>query len=100
MFLQDPELRIIGYQANFVKSEAGLFLFNHSCGTTLSILTKEFLDLYSGPFYTIRMTGSDQCKGYCLNKEELRTCPAHCEFAYVREVAAIIRSWPKQPLSS
>lgn len=95
VFLQDPELRLIGYQANFAKLETGIFLFYHSCGTTISIRAKDFLDLYNGPVYKDRETGSDQCPGYCLVEEELSPCPAHCECAYVREVAAILRSWPK-----
>ena len=30
-FLSDPQLRIVGYQVDFDKLKAGLFLFNHSC---------------------------------------------------------------------
>lgn len=95
MFLQDPELNIVGYQANFVELEMGLFLFNHSCGTTLSIWAKDFVDLFRGTVYQEPAFGSDQCPGYCLNKDELRPCSVHCEYAYVREIVATIKSWPK-----
>lgn len=96
LFLQDPELEIVGYQANFVKLELGLFLFTHSCGTTMSIWAKDFVDLFHGTIYTEHAIGSDQCPGYCLQQEELRPCSVHCEYAYVREIVGIIKSWPKQ----
>jgi len=97
MFLQDPELKIIGYQANFDELQMGLLLFNHCCGTTMSIYAKAFVDLYKGPIYKRRATGSKECQGLCLDKDDLHSCPVQCECAYVREVVAIIQSWPKQP---
>ena len=95
MFLQDPELEIIGYQANFGDLEMGLFLFNHCCGTTLSIWAKDFIDLYHGPLFKKRATGSEECRGLCLDKDDLHSCPVHCECAYVREVVTLIKTWPK-----
>ena len=100
VFLGDPNLKIIGYQANFVNLEMGAFLFNHSCGTTMSILAEDFVDLYHGPFYEGRETGGDKCPGYCLKTEELHPCSAHCECSYVREIVSIIQSWPKNSSSS
>lgn len=95
-FLEDPELEIVGYQANFIKLEMGLFLFNHSCGTTMSIWANNFVDLYHGAIYKERAAGSKECPGYCLQTKELRPCSVHCEHAYVREIVAIIKAWPKQ----
>lgn len=94
-FLADPDIEIIGYQVHFKRLEAGLFLFNHSCKGTFSIRAKEFRDLYTGPVFTERATGGDDCPGYCLRKDELRSCPALCECAYVREILQIVVEWPK-----
>lgn len=93
-FLGDPNLRIIGYQVAFTNLAEGLFLFNHSCGTTLARPVGEFRDLYAGPFFADRATGSDECPGYCLRRGELRGCPAQCECASVREIIQIILNWP------
>ncbi len=93
-FLADPQLKIIGYQAVFTNLAKGFFLFNHSCGTTLARPVEDFEDLYDGPIFAPRATGSDECPGYCLRKDELRACPAQCECAYVREVIQIILNWP------
>ncbi|MBX7256584.1 MAG: FHA domain-containing protein [Candidatus Hydrogenedentes bacterium] len=93
--LSDPSLVLAGYQVRFDDLGAGLFLFNHSCGTTMAITADDFRHLYNGPVYPEPRTGSDVCPRYCLNKEELRPCGADCECAYVREVLQLIKGWSK-----
>ena len=94
-FLVDPELHLVGYQTNFEELRAGLFLFNHVCMGTIAIKAQAFVNLYDGPMYKERLTESDECPGYCLNKTELRPCPSKCECAFVREVLQIITHWPR-----
>ena len=98
-FISDPQVTAIGYQVSFESLEDGCFLFNHSradCRTTLSLGASVFFDLYEGPIYQERKTGSAQCPGYCLHTDELRICPARCECAFVRELLQIIIKWPKR----
>ena len=95
-FLADPSVEIIGYQANFDELTAGLFLFNHSCGTTLAITAGTFRSLYNGPVFSGRKTGTKECPGHCINREELSPCPVKCECAYVREMIRIIKNWQKE----
>ena len=95
-FLADSELDIIGYQVDFRELTAGLFFFNHSCKGTFTIYANEFIDLYQGPIFEDRATGSDECPGYCLRKNYLEPCPVKCECAFVREVLQIIRNWPRR----
>ena len=84
-FLNDPDIKLIGYQANFKNLELGLLLFNHlSCRTTLSVEAGKLKDMYEGPVYEKRLTGSDRCPGYCLHKSVLRPCPEECECSYIR----------------
>jgi hypothetical protein len=94
-FLSDPQLRLIGYQADFDEPVMGLFLFDHTCGTTFAVLAGDFRDLYDGPMFIERLNGTEQCGGYCLHKDDLRPCPAKCECAYVREIVQSILKWPK-----
>ncbi len=96
-FLADPGIEIIGYQVCFTALTAGFFLFNHSCAGTLAILVEEFEDLYDGPVYAERKTGTEECPEYCLHKEELARCPRRCECAFVREILQLVRAWPKNP---
>lgn len=93
-FLNDDLLILNGYQADFEELEYGLFYFTHQahgCGSTLVIQAKAFLDLYSGAKYSERKTGSDECPGYCLEKDQLSRCDAACECAFIREVIEIIK---------
>lgn len=94
-FLDDPDIVIAGYQVHFEELSEGLFLFNHSCKGTISLRAGLFRDLYDGPIFEARLTGTDDCPEYCLIKHELRPCPAKCECAYVREIIQLIMAWPK-----
>ena len=90
-FIYDPEIEIIGYQVHFKNLEKGFFLFNHSCKGTMSIQVHAFSDMYHGPIFESKLTGSDQCHGYCLHESDLKPCPEECECSYVREVIQIIK---------
>jgi hypothetical protein len=93
-FLSDTSLRIVGYQADFDSIADGLFYFTHhidGCNTTLAVLAGDFFDMYTGEIYSERMTGSEECPGYCLRKDQLDRCEAFCEYAFVREIIEIIR---------
>ena len=97
-FLGDPQICLVGYQACFEFLEFGLLLFTHyapDCGTTLSRDVGSLLDLYDGPVYEERQTGTEACPGYCLQQGNLESCPARCACAAIREVIQIVRFWPK-----
>ncbi len=96
-FLNDAKVTLIGYQVNFERLDAGFFMFNHlsaDCGTTMAVEVSGFTDLYHGPIFEKRMTGSQACQGWCLHRESLEPCRAECECAFVREVLQIVRGWP------
>ena len=95
-FLEDASLELIGYQVNFTSLEAGIFLFNHDCNSTLAIKAHDFQDLYHGPIFKERATGGPECTGKCLYEDDLSLCPAQCECAFVREILQLVRKWPKK----
>lgn len=94
-FLSDPAVHLVGYQANIADPPQGVFLFNHSCHSTLGILAQEFLDLHAGPMFKQHLAETTDCPRYCLSESEMRPCPAECECAYVRDVLQIVNDWPK-----
>ncbi len=94
-FLRDPDLETIGYQVDFEALESGLYLFNHTCGTTLAILVSTFTDLYKGPIYLESFSQTPECPGHCLHEEELSPCPNKCKNSYLRDVLVKIKKWPK-----
>lgn len=98
-FLSDPEIRVVGYQPNFLHLAAGLFLFNHirtGCGTTVALPAGQFTDLYRGPIFEVPREAVKKCPEFCMEDSSLEPCPERCECAYVREVLQIARHWPKQ----
>ncbi len=93
-FLNDPDITIIGYQAHFENLRAGFFLFNHVCKTTLALEVSLFEDLYDGPIFQDRLTGSDDCPGHCLHHGNLDPCDEKCECAFVREIIQLLKNRP------
>ena len=85
-FLADEEIVLIGYQANFLVLEKGLFLFNHSCHNTLPVSVQSFADMYDGPIFGERLLETEACSGFCLHRNVLSPCPNQCECAYVRQI--------------
>ena len=95
-FLEDSQLDFIGYQVNFANLELGYFLFNHlTCQSTIAVHAGLFSDLYDGPIFSERQTNTENCPGYCGDRDALGPCDTECECAYVREIAQIVRNWPK-----
>ena len=93
--LDSPDVKLIGYPANFKQIESGLFLFNHLlCHGTFAIQAKEFINLYTGPIFTNSLHGSEGCLGFCLNQQNLNVCSRQCEYAFIREIMQIINNWP------
>lgn len=96
-FLIDPDIMLKGYQTNFDSLKQGLFLFDHLiCKTTMAIKAGEYHDLYDGPVYAERKTGTEQCPGYCLRPQELSRCSNECDCAWVREIVDVVSHWEKQ----
>jgi hypothetical protein len=90
-FLNDADISLIGYQASFKELTAGSFLFNHSCKTTMGIAVSFFTDLYDGPVFQTRATGTAECPGLCLHQDNLNPCPVKCECAFVRKIIQKIK---------
>ncbi|MBM3499555.1 MAG: hypothetical protein FJX74_12920 [Armatimonadetes bacterium] len=93
-FVLDTELKVEGYQANFVDPDYGLFLVTHDidgCGTTLAVWANDFRHLYTGPVYAERHTGQEHCTGRCLERNLVEACDAPCDMAWVRHVLQWLR---------
>ena len=100
-FLSDPQIKLLGYQVDFDELTLGIILFNHEvCFDTLGVRVADFADLQSGPIFSEKKNGSEDCPGYCLHECNLNRCPAKCECAWVREVLQRLSRWPKRRVSS
>ncbi len=95
-FLADPDIEAVGYQVFFENLEQGLFLFNHSCRTTLSVEANRLLDLFSGTIYSGRTPAQDrQCPGRCLNENIQNPCSDKCRCAFISKALHILKQWKK-----
>jgi len=93
-FLADWTLKLNGYQVDFEEMDDGLFFFTHhveGCFSTMAVMCVDFYDMYTGRQYPERKTGSEECPGFCLKKDQLGRCDAECEYAFVREILHLIR---------
>ena len=89
-FLSDNDVKLTGYQVNYIDIEKGLFLFNHTCNTTLAIEVEEFMDLYTGVKYTEDKMNKDGCPGYCLDENNLQDCGNTCYYNQIRKLMLIV----------
>ena len=92
-FLSDETIRVIGYQVFFQDLKLGMFLFNHSCNTTIAIDTDLLLDLYDGPFFFDRKPDGRECPGRCLNVNILSPCSRECRCAFISEIMQVVKNW-------
>jgi len=89
-FLADPAVTLVGYQS-FIQDEVlGLFLFNHDCGTTLTVRAVRFEDLHDGPIYELRSHAAARGPGLCLASEVDHGCPSACECRFVDQVTETV----------
>jgi hypothetical protein len=95
-FLEDPGTEPIGYQVYFENLQFGLFLFNHSCGTTMGIEAEELMYLYQGPVHTKRKNDGRNCPGRCLTENIMSPCSDECRCAFISKILMVISDGKKE----
>ncbi len=89
-FIADPKLRLLGLQAVPHHADGNLLVFEHDCGTTVSVLAWRLRDLLPaedrGEEGLPLLYGSEGCKGYCTRLEELSACDRSCSNARDRRL--------------
>ena len=94
-FLRDKNVRILGYQPDFINHKYNHFLFQHrvkGCGDLFGIRASDFSDLREKECPNELCFGHDDCPGYCIDAFDLRVCSITCRNASDRKVASKIRS--------
>lgn len=94
-FLSDKTIQVVGYQVFFEDLKLGLFLFNHSCHTTIAVDANLLMDLYDGPIFLDRKPAGRKCPGRCLNENIMSPCSSECKCAFIGELMQIIKNWGK-----
>jgi hypothetical protein len=87
--LEDTDVQLVGYQADFADLDRGLLLFTHltrDCGSTMALEVGEMIDLIDTPRHARTLRGTDDCRGHCLSVRNLGRCNAPCRNAHVRDL--------------
>ena len=93
--LRDKDVRIIGYQPDFVNHKYNHFLFQHKakgCGVFFGVRASDFKDLREKECPNELCFGHDECPGYCMDTSDLRVCSVTCRNASDRLIASKIKT--------
>lgn len=92
-FVLDPGVRLLGFQGLVALPETNLLVFEHRCGSSVSILTTRLRHLLpeedGEPLPCLR--GTVDCPGHCLSLADTGTCEMCCVNARERELIGIVR---------
>ena len=91
-FIADPGIRLLGLQAVLTHADASLLVFEHRCGSSVSILTRRLRHLLprdgSEAWTSLRFT--DACPGHCYSVRDHLQCDQHCLHARDRRLLELI----------
>ena len=93
-FVLDPAVRLLGLQSDVNRPDVNLLVFEHACGSSISILSRRLRHLLPEPAPAapqIRLLGTDQCRGHCLRLEDLEACDAPCSNARDRNLILLVQ---------
>jgi hypothetical protein len=102
-FILDPAVRLLGLQAVPTNPDYNLLVFEHRCGSSISILTPRLRHLLPEPEPgepTARLLGTDQCRGHCQLLEDLEACDAPCSSARDRKLILLVQRMKTEALLS
>jgi hypothetical protein len=94
-FIQDPKVRILGLQVVPDMPEANLLVFEHACGSTISVLASRLRHLVDAPPPSTTMPclyGTTACGQECRHIKNLSRCDRQCRNAVDRQLTILIDS--------
>jgi len=94
-FLVDPEVQLLGLQLIQSMPDRNLLVFDHSCGTSISVLVNELRPLMPSnedatDADSSATVSSEECTRLCLDLEQLVACDRPCPRARDRQLAQAI----------
>ena len=93
-FVLDPAVRLLGMQSLVSRPDTNLLVFEHACGSSISILSRRVRHLLPEPEPLNppgRLLGTEQCRGHCLRLEDLEACDAPCSNARDRKLILLVQ---------
>jgi hypothetical protein len=97
-FVLDPAVRLLGLQSEIALPDVNLLVFEHGCGSSISILSRRLRHLLPEPQPgdpTVRLMGTAQCREHCLHLKDLEACDAPCSNARDRKLILLVQRMKK-----
>jgi hypothetical protein len=102
-FLLDPAVRLLGLQSDLAHPDVNLLVFEHGCGSSISILSKRLRHLLPEPRPgdpPTRLLGTDRCRKHCLLLGDLEACDAPCSNVRDRELIRFVQRMRREARES
>lgn len=94
-FAVDPGVRLLGLQALPDVPDASVLVFEHRCGSSISVLTRRLLHLLPLPeaeqaeWPSLR--GTAECRRHCFSLDDQAPCDRQCRNARDRELLTLVK---------
>jgi len=92
-FLEDAGVRVVGLQVAQHLPDANLIIFEHSCGSSVSVRAARLRFLLADPDEGSDlpdMFDSEECQGLCKRLEEWKVCDRPCANARDRQLLQMV----------
>jgi hypothetical protein len=92
-FVFDPNVRLLGLQAVPALPDANLLVFEHGCGSSVSVLAAKLRPLLSAEDQATEpslLFGTETCSGHCRVLEDLSGCDRPCANRRDRRLTILI----------
>ena len=89
----DPAVRLLDLQSEIALPDVNLLVFEHGCGSSISILSRRLRHLLREPRPgdpTVRLMGTAECRGHCRYLADLEACDAPCSNARDRKLILLV----------
>jgi hypothetical protein len=93
-FLDDPGLRLLGLQSAAHAPETNIIVFEHSCGSSVSVLAAKLRHLIRQPKEQQNLPvlyGTEKCAKHCAYLSDLAVCQNACANAADRRLVRLIK---------
>lgn len=93
-FVRDPAVRLLGLQSLAAARDCNLLVFEHSCGSSVSVLARRLRHLLPQVESDTSLPvlfGTEECRGHCRLLQDLEACDARCGNVHDRALILIVQ---------
>jgi hypothetical protein len=98
-FVADPQVRLLGLQAVEHVPDASLLVFEHGCGSSVSVLVNRLQDLLpehpAAGWPSLR--GGELCRRHCFSLEDHAPCDRRCSHVRDRDLLRLVEELKQSP---